>query len=155
MPGDDRLPAEATGWMLVASTAQIGLGQGRCFLIGSRRIALFRLRSGEVRAVDAVCPHRGGPLSEALVGSQTVVCPLHGYKFSLADGRGLDNGLAIGVYRSARRGEKIYLQLAQPADGIPGPPIAAGAPPGEDADDRAGAAKSDVQRLVAVGLRPR
>ena len=95
----------------VARTDEIGVGQGRCFLIGSRKIALFRSRSGTVHALDAVCPHRAGPLAEGIIGHDIVVCPMHGYKFSLLDGRGLDNGFAVTSYPSQIRNGDIYISL--------------------------------------------
>lgn len=100
-----------TTWVLVGSVEQIGLGQGRCFLIGGRKVALFRLRNGEVHALDAACPHRAGPLAEGVVGHDTVICPFHGYKFSLADGRGLDNDFAVSSYPAEVRDRMIFLRL--------------------------------------------
>jgi nitrite reductase (NADH) small subunit len=49
-------------------------------------VAVFRLRSGELRALDAVCPHSGGPLADGQFDTWKVICPLHNYVFSLADG---------------------------------------------------------------------
>src|SRR5579883_1171125 len=71
VPSPDFRGKEEYAWIAVGSIEQIALGQGRCFLIGARQIAIFRLRSGEVYALDAVCPHRGGPLAEGLVGRDT------------------------------------------------------------------------------------
>ena len=102
---------ETTAWVLVGSVDQIGLGQGRCFLIGARKLALFRLRNGEVYVLDALCPHRAGPLAEGVIGHETVICPFHGYKFSLADGRGLDNDFAVGSYPAEVRNGMIFLRL--------------------------------------------
>lgn len=65
---------------------QIPLGEGRQFRLDDRKIAVFRTRSGELRAVQATCPHRGGPLADGIVGGDQVVCPLHGLKFDLANG---------------------------------------------------------------------
>lgn len=104
---------ETAAWVLVASVDQIGLGQGRCFLVGTRKIALFRLRNGEVYALDAVCPHRDGPLAEGVVGQGIVVCPFHGYKFSLANGRGLDNDFAVTSYPAEVRDGMLFLRLPQ------------------------------------------
>ena len=100
---------ETAPWVLVGSVDQIGLGQGRCFLIGARKVALFRLRNGKVYALDAVCPHRAGPLAEGVIGHDTVICPFHGYKFSLADGRGLDNDFAVSSYPAEVRDGMIFL----------------------------------------------
>lgn len=45
---------------------QVRVGKGRTFVIDDRQIAVFRLRDGSLRALDAVCPHRGGPLIAGL-----------------------------------------------------------------------------------------
>lgn len=104
---------ETAPWTFVASVDQVALGQGRCFLVGTRKIAIFRLRNGEVYALDAVCPHREGPLADGVVGHNTVVCPFHGYKFSLTDGRGVDNKFAVGSYPVELRDGMLYIQLAR------------------------------------------
>jgi len=75
----------------LGSIEQIPLGEGRQFTIDDRTIAVFRTRSGEVRAVQATCPHRGGPLADGIIGSDQVVCPLHGFKFDLACGMPIGN----------------------------------------------------------------
>ncbi|HZP46185.1 MAG TPA: Rieske (2Fe-2S) protein [Candidatus Binataceae bacterium] len=98
-------------WVLAGSVDQIALGQGRCFVAGKRKIALFRLRNGEIYALDAVCPHREGPLAEGVIGNGTVVCPLHGYRFSLRDGHGVDNHSAVNSYPVATRAGMIYVRL--------------------------------------------
>lgn len=41
---------------------------------------------GELRAHSAVCPHLGAPLDEAKIEDGYVVCPWHGYRYSLANG---------------------------------------------------------------------
>jgi nitrite reductase (NADH) small subunit len=65
---------------------EIPLGEGRTFAVGDEQIAVFRLRDGSLRAVDAVCPHRGGPLADGLADDQVVVCPLHGHTFDMCTG---------------------------------------------------------------------
>ncbi len=45
-----------------------------------------------LRIFREICPHMGGPLSEAAVGSDgTLECPWHGYRFRLATGQLVDN----------------------------------------------------------------
>src|SRR5947209_1923756 len=69
----DSLAEENPTWVPVGCIDQIGLGQGRCFRVGPRKLALFRLRDGKVYALDAECPHRRGPLAEGVGGHDTVV----------------------------------------------------------------------------------
>src|SRR5687768_5756681 len=65
---------------------RIPLGEGRNVEVDGEEIAVFRTRAGEVYAVQATCPHRGGPLADGIVGGKRVVCPLHAYAFDLASG---------------------------------------------------------------------
>jgi nitrite reductase (NADH) small subunit len=97
----------------LGSIEQIPPGQGRCFVAHEIPIAVFRFRDGRFFAIDNRCPHRGGPLSEGVVGTDpssgaaAVVCPLHAYKFSLRDGRGLETEMQAHVYRVEIRDTRI------------------------------------------------
>ena len=55
---------------------------------GPHLVAVFHLRGGEVRATQPWCPHRGGPLSDGLVGDGRIVCPLHNRSYCLSTGEG-------------------------------------------------------------------
>ena len=70
----------------LGSIDDIPLGEGRVFRVDGREVAVFRCRSGEVHAIEATCPHRGGPLADGLVGDHSVICPLHGFVFDLRTG---------------------------------------------------------------------
>lgn len=113
MLSTNSLPAEEASWVALGAVEQIGLGQGRCFRIGALQLAIFRLRSGEVYALDAACPHRGGPLADGLIGGQTVICPLHGYRFSLSDGRSLDGEFNTNSYPVEIRDGGLYVKLSE------------------------------------------
>lgn len=58
--------------------------------VGDRLIALIHA-AGHFYALDDVCTHDGGPLSEGPVdaGERTIACPRHGAKFDLATGAAL------------------------------------------------------------------
>jgi len=65
---------------------EIPVGQARTFAVNGEQIAVFRLRDGSLRAIDAVCPHKGGPLADGLADDRVVVCPLHGHTFDMCTG---------------------------------------------------------------------
>ena len=65
---------------------QIPFGEGRAFGVDGKQIAIFRLRTGAVHAVSAVCPHRGGPLADGQIDGSIVLCPLHLNAFELSTG---------------------------------------------------------------------
>jgi len=50
-----------------------------------RQIMIYRHR-GRLYAIDNICSHAGGLLSRGAVADLTVTCPLHGSRFTLANG---------------------------------------------------------------------
>jgi nitrite reductase/ring-hydroxylating ferredoxin subunit len=65
---------------------QIPVGEGRAFAVAGEQVAVFRLRSGAVRALSAVCTHRGGPIADGTIDGRVVMCPLHLNAFELDTG---------------------------------------------------------------------
>lgn len=83
----------------VGRVDEIPVGEGRTFAVGGDQIAVFRLRDGSVRAVSAVCPHKGGPLADGLADDTVVVCPLHGHTFDICTGTETSGtGMAVRSY---------------------------------------------------------
>jgi nitrite reductase (NADH) small subunit len=98
---------EVTGHRLGAPD-DIPVGEGRAFAVGDRQVAVFRLRDGGLRAMDALCPHAGGPLADGQVDATKVVCPLHNYTFSVADGSCGNGDFEVTVYPvREERGEVV------------------------------------------------
>lgn len=72
--------------VVIGSADEIPVGQGRTFAVDGEQIAVFHLRDGSLRALGAVCPHKGGPLADGLTDDDVVVCPLHGRTYDLTTG---------------------------------------------------------------------
>jgi nitrite reductase (NADH) small subunit len=84
--------------VVLAPVAAIPPGEGREFEIAGEHIAVFRNRSGGVFAVQAQCPHKGGPLADGLLGGATLICPLHSWKFDLTSGEALNGNCGLKIY---------------------------------------------------------
>jgi 3-phenylpropionate/trans-cinnamate dioxygenase ferredoxin subunit len=56
--------------------------------VGDRVVALFHVE-GEFFALDDVCTHDGGPLSDGRLDDHTIACPRHGARFDLRTGAAL------------------------------------------------------------------
>ena len=69
----------------------IPIGEGKSFVVGDLEVAVFRMRSEQLFATQARCPHRGGPLADGTLGGMAVQCPLHGFSFDLRSGQPLGN----------------------------------------------------------------
>lgn len=61
-------------------------GKGQKMTVMGKALAVF-LVDDKVVAMDAECPHEGGPLHEAMIERDCLVCPWHGYEFELRTGR--------------------------------------------------------------------
>jgi nitrite reductase (NADH) small subunit len=72
--------------VVLGNVDEIPIAEGRTYAVDGEQIAVFRLRDGSLRAIDAVCPHKGGPLADGLADDRVVVCPLHGYTFDMCTG---------------------------------------------------------------------
>ena len=89
----------------------VPLGEGRAVTLAGRRIALFRTSSAWY-ALDAACPHLGGPLADGIVSDRAVICPLHERRFDLATGAALSTGEAVAAHAVEVRGDGVYVALA-------------------------------------------
>jgi nitrite reductase/ring-hydroxylating ferredoxin subunit len=80
----------------VGKIDELPSGEGKLVEVNQKRIALFNV-GGKYYAIDDVCPHRGGPLSEGEIEGEAVVCPWHGAIFELATGEVRRFPAAAGV----------------------------------------------------------
>ncbi|MFK8022465.1 MAG: nitrite reductase small subunit NirD [Ilumatobacter sp.] len=88
----------------VAPFEALPVDRGVAAIVGDAYVAVFRLSSGEVAAIDHVDPASGVPvLARGLIGSVAdvvyVASPLHKQRFDLRTGRCLDDpDLAVRVW---------------------------------------------------------
>jgi nitrite reductase [NAD(P)H] small subunit len=83
---------------VIGTLEEIPVGEGRAFAVDGTQVAVYRLRDGSLRALAAVCPHKGGPLADGLMDGRVVVCPLHGHTYDLSTGTELGGGEAVCAY---------------------------------------------------------
>jgi nitrite reductase/ring-hydroxylating ferredoxin subunit len=77
---------------------EIPPGEGRAYDVDGEMVAVFRLRDGSVRALSAVCPHRGGPLADGQIDNKVLVCPMHLMAFDITTGCSLSGLSDLTVY---------------------------------------------------------
>ncbi|MEM7476162.1 MAG: nitrite reductase small subunit NirD [Planctomycetota bacterium] len=102
---------EEPEYVTVAKVGDISEGQGRAFTVGERMVAVF-LNQGKYFAIDDFCPHQGASLAEGFIEAETcaVACPWHFWRFSLEDGRWLDNPkIAVDKFEVRVMGENIQV----------------------------------------------
>lgn len=96
---------------------QIPFGEGRAFGIDGEQVAVFRLRDGTLRALSAVCPHRGGPIADGTIDRQVVLCPLHQHAFSLDTGCSSTGAEPLRTYYVHEDAEQNILLQDSPSGG--------------------------------------
>ena len=72
--------------MRVARVEDVPAGQVRRVELEGRALALVN-REGRFYALDAVCPHEGGPLDQGKLWRGALECPWHHFCFDPATGR--------------------------------------------------------------------
>ena len=81
--------------------------------VGDRDVVLFHV-NGRFYALDDVCTHDGGPLGEGSLEGHTIVCPRHGAKFDIRDGRVLSMPATVGTpaHEVKVEGDEVFVKIA-------------------------------------------
>lgn len=100
-----------TQFYKVAKRSEIPEGSGLAVYAGGREIGLF-LADGKIYALDPVCPHAGGPLTEGGVHGQNVMCPWHGWEFNLQTGIcDFNDSICVKTFKVKEEGGDIFVEV--------------------------------------------
>lgn len=91
----------------------VPIGLARSFIVHDNHVAVFRARSGRVFAVNGICPHKGGPLADGMLGeNDRVVCPYHSFRFDSTTGECDQSGTcAITTYPTEVVNGKVVVTI--------------------------------------------
>lgn len=103
---------KAAKWYKITEIENIPFMGSRKVEIGEIEIAIFKTRDGSIFAINNICPHKKGKLSEGLVHEKQVTCPLHNWEIDLKTGEALGNDSGCtGVYETRIKEGILYLNL--------------------------------------------
>ncbi|HHZ83231.1 MAG TPA: Rieske (2Fe-2S) protein [Nitrospirales bacterium] len=77
--------AAASQPVVLADADDIQEGGRKEVVVENRKIAIFNV-DGQCYAVNAICPHRGGPLIRGTLDGYRLRCPIHGWAFDIRTG---------------------------------------------------------------------
>jgi nitrite reductase/ring-hydroxylating ferredoxin subunit len=98
-------------WIAVCRADEIAEGRGCSLDAAGVRLALFRSNGGVV-ALWGRCPHSGGSLGHGWLEADEVICPLHHWRFKLADGRcSTTPGEGVHRFRCEVRGDDVWVEI--------------------------------------------
>ncbi|MDQ6968968.1 MAG: non-heme iron oxygenase ferredoxin subunit [Mariprofundus sp.] len=75
-------------WMDVVAANDFPPGERNIINTPYGEIAVFNLE-GQYYAIEDVCSHDGGELASGLCEGDQIICPRHGARFCIRDGRSL------------------------------------------------------------------
>jgi nitrite reductase/ring-hydroxylating ferredoxin subunit len=75
-----------SGYVRVADKSEIAMGKMKKFTLKSAEILIANVK-GNYYAVDNMCTHFGGDLSEGELEGNIVICPVHGARFDITTGK--------------------------------------------------------------------
>lgn len=95
----------------VAKRSQIPQDGGLAVEAGGREIGLF-IAEGRVFALDPRCPHAGGPLTEGGVKGSLVMCPWHGWEFSVKTGEcTFNDSICVKTFPVREDGDDVFVEV--------------------------------------------
>ncbi len=92
----------------VLSSHELSPGELREVVVGSCRLVVGRLPSGEVVAFGAACPHEAAPLAQGTFRGGAIDCPRHHYMFDPRTGQNL---FPLPIYPAWKRAQVGDLTL--------------------------------------------
>lgn len=96
----------------IATIHDVSPGSHRAFTPDGRAVLVCNV-DGEFYAFDDDCPHRGGSFADGTFDDTAIVCPLHGWKFDVTTGRGVDHpDAALRRYPVVVRGDELLIDLS-------------------------------------------
>lgn len=106
------------GWHRVAGRDELPEGQIRSVSIDGKQIVLTH-HNGEYGALDARCPHQGGPLDQGSIERGLLRCPWHGWGFDPLTGEVFDGGSHdVPSYAVEVRDDGVYVRTEIEAESI-------------------------------------
>lgn len=79
----------------IGKSAKIPIGGSLRAFIEDKEIAIFRLKGGDLVAIDELCPHLEGSMSQGMIkkgcdNDPLIECPLHHLDINLINGKIVD-----------------------------------------------------------------
>lgn len=100
-----------------ASLGEVAPGQPRLVVANGTRLVLVRV-GDQIHALDDVCAHQGGPLSEGKLTGTRLVCPWHAWMYDVRTGKCLfpPRGSTVPSYPVRVDGDDVWVEIGAPSD---------------------------------------
>ena len=104
-------------WHTIGRADEIRDGDLRGAMVSGERLCVGRA-GDRYFAIEDTCPHAGGSLSEGMIESEFVICPLHAYAFEVKSGRCPDDpGCSVRAFAVSIEDGMLRVDLSGDAKG--------------------------------------
>ncbi|MGB5528562.1 MAG: Rieske (2Fe-2S) protein [Ignavibacteriaceae bacterium] len=102
---------EKEGFQYICKLDELKEKVGKRFIVDEVEVALFRIDS-TVFALSNICPHQQTHLIyDGFVEEEYVVCPAHGWKFSLRTGKKDSGSNGLDSYPVEIKDSQVYVKV--------------------------------------------
>jgi nitrite reductase (NADH) small subunit len=106
---------EERPWVEVLNLDETPLERMRAVNVDGEDLVILR-QGDQYTAVDRWCPHKKGDMAEGRILGKAFKCPLHGFMFSLNNGRGLNcPGFNLSVHEVRVEAGRLSVRLEKPS----------------------------------------
>ncbi|MEM7477082.1 MAG: Rieske (2Fe-2S) protein [Planctomycetota bacterium] len=98
-------------WYKLCNRDELAENSGHEFVLNGLIIAVF-LQEGEIRAIDGMCAHQGGPIAQGQLHGDCVTCPWHGWQYDVTNGCNLlTKKKMLDVFETQWRDDELWIAL--------------------------------------------
>lgn len=87
---------DSLDYIEICSIVELSEGEKLFLEVDDRQIVLFRI-NGDYFAVDDICSHDDGPLGEGDLEGYNIICPRHGARFDIRNGKAVSLPAVIDI----------------------------------------------------------
>jgi NAD(P)H-dependent nitrite reductase small subunit len=99
------------GFYRICKVSDLLEKKGKRFFANDTEIAVFKV-DGEIYAVGNICPHQhSAVIYDGIVEEGYVVCPVHGWKFSLSTGKQPTGYSGLTSYQVVVANDEVYVKV--------------------------------------------
>lgn len=101
------------GYIKLCTLAELKENQGKRFIVDDVEVAVFKINDN-VFALSNICPHQHTALIyDGFIEDEFVVCPAHGWKFNLKDGKRPTGSRGIDSYPVKVLNDDVYVLVTK------------------------------------------
>jgi len=104
---------ESTKYIFACNLSELSEGSGKKVVIEDEEIALFR-EDGQIYALNNFCLHQHKSIiHDGFIEDGFVVCPAHGWKFKLENGKQPGERRGLKSYEVKVEENKVYIKVTK------------------------------------------